>query len=537
VSVDCLLLTGLSVTGLDLNQPTPLYTFRRRTVGTYRIATHLRDHGYDTEVVDFMFSWTLEELKDLARSRLDHNSVMVGIGSIFDANSPTLAEFITWCKETWPQLITLAGSQDLWQIASLPVDYHITGYGEKGVIAALKGDVEYQEKLSVHGVINRHVNCHEIGQYQAYPEPILHVTYEDRDFIEPNESLVTETSRGCKFQCKYCNFPVLGVKGDYTRQAKNFREEIIRNYDKWGVSTYILADETFNDSTKKITKFADAVQGLDFEPNFGGFVRLDLITSRDGEMEELARMRHNSHMYGVESTNHASVKAIGKGMEPQKLLDKALQAKEYFMKNNEFYRGEMSFIAGLPYETEETLQQTMKWIDTYWKGESHMWYALMIFDGQSEARGNILSDRMDTYGYEHLTGNQLDELQKNVSLDRFKKILEDPNVADYMKEKIKRELPDFTTPAYRHHFKTWRNQSFDSWTAWAWIQENAYAHDRYWDCSPGVFYSDEWHAVGYSRKDVLKSFRELGSIVYPDIALRIASIEKYKERKLNHVED
>jgi len=35
----------------------------------------------------------------------------------------------------------------------------------------------------------------------------------------------------------------------------------------------------------------------------------------------------------------------------------------------------------------------------------------------------------------------------------------------------------------------------------------------------------------------LKSFRELGSIVYPDIALRIASIEKYKERKLNHVED
>lgn len=537
MSVDCLLLTGVSGTGYDLTAPPPIYTFRRRTTGTYRIATHLRDHGYDTEVIDFMFAWTLDELKEIARSRLDENSKMVGIGSIFDSNSPTLATFLTWCKETWPQLLILAGSQDLWHIASLPADYHITGYGEKGVIAALKGNVEYQEKISVHGVTNRHVNCHAIEEYQAYPEPTLHVSYEDRDFIEPNESLVMETSRGCKFQCKYCNFPVLGVKGDYTRDADNFREDLIRNYDKWGVTNYVLADETFNDAPSKITKFANVVQSLDFETNFGGFVRLDLIASRDGEMEELARMRHNSHMYGIESTNRPSTKAIGKGMDPQKLLDKALEIKEYFMKNNDFYRGEMSFICGLPYETRETLQKTLDWIDNYWKGESHMWYALAIFGETSEARANLLAGQMEDYGYEHLQGNQLDELQSHVNLERFQYIFDDPNIADFMKEKIRRELPDFTTPAYRHHFKTWRNADLDSWTSWAWVQENAYAHDRYWDCSPGVFYSDEWHAVGYSRKDVLQSFRQLGSIVYPDIALRIASIEKYKQSKLNYVAD
>ena len=534
MSVDCLLFTGQKGLEHNLYQGQPVYTYRRRTAGAYRIATHLRDHGYDTEVIDFMFAWSLEELKEIARSRLDKNSTMMGFGTLFDGNSPILSEFILWAKKQWPQLITLAGSQDLWQIAGLPVDYHVTGYGEKGIIAVLKGDVEYNEKISMMGVVNRHVHCHQTEKYQAYPEPNLHIEYEDRDFIEPNEMLVMETSRGCKFKCKYCTFPVLGVKGDYTRCADNFREDLIRNYDRWGVSNYLLADETFNDSTAKIKKFADVVESLDFEPNFGGFIRLDLLASRDGDMEELARMRHNSHTYGVESTNLPSVKAIGKGMHPQKMLDKALEVKEYSMKHNDFYGGEMSLICGLPYETPETLDKTLKWIDTYWKGQSHTWFNLMIFSEEGGARPSVLAGNMEDYGYEHLTGDKLEELQSQVSLESMRHILDNPNVDDIVKLRIRENLPNFSGAEYKYNFKAWRNESFDSWTAWKWIQENVHGHERFWDAGPGVFFADEWHSVGYTRKELLQSYRELGKIIYPEMSLRIKAIEKYKERKFNY---
>ena len=41
------------------------------------------------------------------------------------------------------------------------------------------------------------------------------------------------------------------------------------------------------------------------------------------------------------------LKSIGKGGKPEKILEGVLKAKEYFLEQNGFYRGEMSFIWGL----------------------------------------------------------------------------------------------------------------------------------------------------------------------------------------------
>ena len=68
-----------------------------------------------------------------------------------------------------------------------------------------------------------------------------------------------ETSRGCRFKCSYCNFPILGVKDDYTRDADDFDTNLRRNYDDWGVTEYIITDDTFNDYVEKIRKYADRV--------------------------------------------------------------------------------------------------------------------------------------------------------------------------------------------------------------------------------------------------------------------------------------
>ena len=83
--------------------------------------------------------------------------------------------------------------------------------------------------------------------YPAFPHKNPRTSYEERDFIQKNEVLTIELSRGCMFKCTFCDYAPLGVKGEHTRDAINFEEELRENYDKWGVTRYILADETCND--------------------------------------------------------------------------------------------------------------------------------------------------------------------------------------------------------------------------------------------------------------------------------------------------
>ena len=86
MSVDVLLFTGMAAyanTVRDFGDK-PVYETRSRTSGTYRIATYIREEfDLDVEVIDFIFSWTLDELKEICRSRIGPDTRMVGIGGIF----------------------------------------------------------------------------------------------------------------------------------------------------------------------------------------------------------------------------------------------------------------------------------------------------------------------------------------------------------------------------------------------------------------------------------------------------------------------
>ena len=52
------------------------YDSIKRAPGAHKIATHLRREGWDVEVLDFVQSWTLEELQEFSRhymySHLSH---------------------------------------------------------------------------------------------------------------------------------------------------------------------------------------------------------------------------------------------------------------------------------------------------------------------------------------------------------------------------------------------------------------------------------------------------------------------------------
>jgi hypothetical protein len=238
------------------------------------------------------------------------------------------------------------------------------------------------------------------------------VIMEKRDYLEPWEWLTVEFSRGCKFSCAFCNFPVLGVKEDTSRSAESFEYEMRYNYDNFGINRYYVADETFNDRVEKITKFADVVEQLDFEPFFSGFIRADLFQNKT-MIEELARMNFGGQYYGIETFNHQSGKIVGKGLHPDKVKQLVLDAKNYFNQHNKPYRGTISLIVGLPYSVEQEWHDNMNWLKEHWITESLVIFPLIVEnleDDRQKDHTNVskFAKNLQKYGLRRLGSKDVD---------------------------------------------------------------------------------------------------------------------------------
>lgn len=377
-------------------------SIRGRTAGAYRIATELRSQGWDVEVVDFFYFWTLEELKLLAESRITQNTKFIGFSHIF-TEWPQLAEdFCAWIKQTYPSIKIIFGSNSYQDLNSKYIDYYCAGYGEVGLTALLSW-LFSNGKRPLITPIDRNKVVSGRDNYLAAPWRNPIIIYEDRDFLMPFEWLGVEFSRGCKFKCAYCNYPILGVKGDWTRDADNFELQMKDVYDRFGNNRYIISDETFNDSTEKITKFADVVEKLDIDLFFKAYIRADLLISRPADREELIRMGVKGHFYGVESFNHRTAKVIGKGMHPEKMKQGLLDVKEYFTTHSDRrYRGTVALIAGLPYESEESIADGYNWLVKNWSDQSVMLNPLDIYRSPDINNSALIERNFEKYGYREM---------------------------------------------------------------------------------------------------------------------------------------
>lgn len=354
----------------------------QRSSGAHRIATYLREHEWDVEVVDFAAHWDIEELKELVKSRVSSKTIFFGFSTFFTYWNPTLAQLTKWMKETYPDIKTVLGGQSVALTPANDIDYWVDSFGEVAMLELAKsftgGSPTGIRFDTEHFGTKKLIKA--IQFYPAYPLESYKNILEKRDFVQPYEWLTIEFSRGCKFNCAFCNFPILGVKGDYSRTQDDFEYEMKYNYDNFGVKNYYVADETFNDRVEKIIKFADVVeQRLDFKPYFSSFMRADLMISKPESWEHLVRLGMGGHYYGVESMNHASAKVVGKGMHPDKLKAGLIEAKKYF-KERMFYRGTISLIVGLPYETPKSMAQSNEWLNSNWDDQGLVIFPLDVDD-------------------------------------------------------------------------------------------------------------------------------------------------------------
>jgi radical SAM superfamily enzyme YgiQ (UPF0313 family) len=353
-----------------------------KPIGAYKCAYSLRTNGYSCLVVDHLHTFTQEELEKLLDLTVGDNTVGIGFSTTFllnvDVNRKLGEEMefqalnidnafmpqghnfennvIRHVKTLNPDCkIILGGTRAHTNIKNKLVDYVIIGYAETSIVNLADHLTKQEQLLNSHkNIFGRIIIDNKLAP--DYDFKNSEFFWEDTDVIN-TKVLPLEISRGCIFKCKFCSYPLIGKKDlEYVRNIDTLRDELQRNYDRYGVDTYYILDDTFNDNEMKLDAILDAVKQLTFQPKFWAYVRLDLLTTRKN-VDKLYEIGVRGFYFGIESMNPPTARTIGKGYDRPKQIEMIKYIRE---KYGDTITMHGSFIIGLPGETLEMVNDTHK---------------------------------------------------------------------------------------------------------------------------------------------------------------------------------
>jgi radical SAM superfamily enzyme YgiQ (UPF0313 family) len=328
-----------------------------RTTGAHRVATLFRKAGIDTDVLDFFHSFSLSEIFEILDMYGADLKIIGFSASITYYPKGIVEKVIEYSRKKFPQTKIIVGGTNVYAKDAPGADLYLEGFIEEAadeIINFVLGEDHSMKIESFNGKPT--VRC--THAYPLIDNTKLETVYTEGDFIHQNETLVLEYSRGCIFKCKFCDFPLIGKKkNDYLRDDEDILDELIRNYQQFGTTKYIISDDTFNDNELKVDSLLRISKQLPFKLEIMGFIRADLMHSRGDTVDKLVESGFKAMHFGIETFHPESSKLIGKAFSGTKMKDYLTSVKQKHP--NLFLHS--SFIVGLPYEDKNWLDDTFLW--------------------------------------------------------------------------------------------------------------------------------------------------------------------------------
>lgn len=349
-------------------------------LGIPRLASVLRKHGYSTLTVRHASHFSLDEFKRLIDLSVSEQTKVVGISTTFtglveetdngnvnpigpfplDVSFPRGKEFenecIAYIKSKNPNVkILLGGAMSSPKCSNTNIDYAFIGYSE-GSLVNLLNHLTLGEELKFSSVNEFGVTIVDDRLGSLYDFTSDQMIWEKTDVVNL-KVLTIEVGRGCIFKCSYCNFPLRGKKKlDFIKDTQLLYDELLDNYERYGITHYLITDDTFNDHIEKLKTINNAVKQLPFQPKFWCFARLDLMTAIPETVELMYSIGVRGISIGLETLNEEAGKTVGKGFSREKQLAMLDHIKSTYP--------DVSIHAlmmyGLPKESEESLHNTSR---------------------------------------------------------------------------------------------------------------------------------------------------------------------------------
>jgi len=350
-----------------------------KTIGAFKCANVLRSNGYSCLVVDHLHTFTQDQLDTLLSKVITNQTLAVGFSTTFMRNSnvestsdgaiyftdiethtffPQGKEFESWAVNKIKSLnsnckIIVGGTRVHQEYQNKNVDYGIIGFSESSIVNLAdhlhKSVTLLDSHKNIWGVTivdDRYASSHDFknSSFSWQPTDVLNARV-----------LPLEVARGCIFKCKFCSYPMNGKKNlDFVKDVELLRKELQDTYDKFGVSTYSIVDDTFNDNEYKLDLILEAVKQLTFKPIFWAYTRLDLLETKK-QIEKLYEIGVRGYYFGIETLNKETGKIVGKGFDAAKQINTIRTLRQEYG-NRVALHG--SFIIGLPKESIASVTNT-----------------------------------------------------------------------------------------------------------------------------------------------------------------------------------
>lgn len=396
------------------------------TLGAYRLRTFLARHGHGVEVVDFVDYFTDAEILDLLATRAD-GLLFVGFSVTFiQQDRVALLDAI---RERWPHLRIIIGAQEP------RLEHYVRSGRFRGRIDMLfMGFAEVALLRYIEHLLGRRPSFETTGVYMDQPYVIsdrvhpcsdvsdLSVEWLQEDTASMVRALPIEISRGCVFKCRFCNHSLTGKsRMDYIRDENNLADELRRNHDMFGTRTYLLADDTFNDTEHKLRLVARAIERSGVEVRFSAYLRYELLHRYPHHIRLLRDMGLHHANLGIESMDERARKAIGKGLTNDQLLDvlSALKSAGITTHSN--------FIVGLPHETEEDLRENNGWMLANGRRYLDSWFWSPLWIGNHVHMRSEFERQAADHGYRVDPGDEMRWWGPTMDSDRAGRIYEEFN--------------------------------------------------------------------------------------------------------------
>ena len=363
-----------------------------RGIGVYRLATELRKNGYSAFVIDYASLMNIEQFEKIISKVVDNNTVMFGVSSTWfgfqrDQLFSTSKLRSVLDKYSNSYKLTIGGAFS-YEFLDDDYDHIFIGHSENQIIDFLNSN-------SCQKIIDWDKKANE-GKFDFNNSLTQFV---NTDVLHSDEILGLETSRGCIFNCTFCNYP---HKGQNTRDFMKYEDvlyqELMDNYNKYGITRYSIIDDTFNDYTYKLVKIKTVIDRLPFRPTFWAYIRFDLIDAHPEQAQLIYDIGVRAAMHGLETWNDETSKVIKKGSRQRKINGMKIAKKIW---NNDVFIN-CFYIVGLPKDNVEDVYDFV----SFWKEEGYKFIdsvtAFPLYLRDLNNKYAILSDiekNKQDYGY------------------------------------------------------------------------------------------------------------------------------------------
>ena len=280
--------------------------------------------------------------------------------------TPTLEhdlDAVKKAKEICPNLITIAKGAAFLTLAERimkehdTLDFGILGEAEN----TLKEILEERPKAEILGLYykeNKEVKFTGIRPFiedlDSLPFPARHLV-DNNIYRRPDNNKVQATikvSRGCPFHCFFClATPVSGAKVR-RRSPENIVAEIKECVEKYNIKNFLFWSDIFNIDKDWTMRLCQTIIDSGLKITWSANTRADTADLEMAEMMYKSGCRLVS--IGVESGSQYMLEKMGKKIT---LNDVRRTVKVFKKAKIRIYN---YFVIGLPWETEETVEETIK---------------------------------------------------------------------------------------------------------------------------------------------------------------------------------